>query len=390
MSEKAPSQSAKKAVLTGANEEQLAQLRIEIDQLQSQIATLSKQQGSESQEAIVRCAACLPQCCVNQPTNPSQPNFIPDFNIPLIAAGGGDQYCAIQQDLGPLAGLLGTWVSPRFAGYNVMPLPQATAPLGFILKNVFYYEVTTFSAIQGKVANRAGTYEQDAYTIFYSQRVFFADGVQKDELVHAENGSWLHQVTAPQGTGPLDKEPYIGSPPAPNPIPPQDPTRAIVKQVSIPHGNSILALGAAEEIVGAPTIPVASALPIGAPDTFAIPYGTDVPQNPNVNPNIVLEIALEQLAQNGVKVDKTTVLSVDTDNHGQVANTPFMKENSNVPRFKTTFWLEQLSNGQLQLQYTQDITLEFPLQVAGTGNRKGGVKTFKFPHITANTLFKVK
>ena len=271
-----------------------------------------------------------------------------------------------------------------------MPIPQATAPNGFILKNIPYYEVMTFSAIQGKVANRAGTYEQDAYTIFYSQRVFFAEGPQANKLVHAENGSWLHQVTAPQGQGPLNTAPYIPSPPAPNPIPPQDPTRTLVKQVSVPHGNSILALGSAAYFAGAPTIPVANALPIDAPESFRIPYGTDIPENPNINPNIVLQVALDSLASQGIAVTNTTALTVDTDNQGLVANTPFMKQNSNVPRFQNTFWLEQLSNGQHMLQYTQNITLEYPIESAGANRAKKTVTTYKFPHITANTLFKVQ
>lgn len=370
-----------------SEKKQLEQLKIDIEQLQSAIDDFGKSHDAENKGAVSACLSCLPQCS-QEPTNPDQPHFIPDYNIPLIATGGGNQVCDIQENLGPLAPLLGTWVSPRYAGFNVMPIPQATAPNGFILKNIFYYEVTTFSAIQGKVANRAGTYEQDAYTIFYSQRVFFADGVQKDQLVHAENGSWLHQVINPQGQGPVNTPPYVPSPPAPEPLPPQDPTRAVVKQASIPHGNSILALGGSEFIQGAPVIPVVSALPIDAPYAFSIPYGTDIPENLNINPNFILEVALEKQRQQGIEVVHTTALHVDSDNHGQVANTPFMKENSDVPRFTNSVWLEQLSNGMQQLQYTQNITLEFPLP--NPDSPKSDRVRYLFPHITANTLYKVK
>lgn len=367
----------------------LEQLKIDIEQLQSAVHELGgERSGGGGGDALYQCLACQPQCSPT-PTNPDQPQFIPDFNIPLVASGGGDQYCAIQQSLGDLAPLLGTWVSPRYAGFNVMPIPQATAPTGFILKNIFYYEVMTFSAIQGKVANRAGTFEQDAYTIFYSQRVFFADGAQKDQLVHAENGSWLHQVMNPQGQGPLNTQPYIPSPPAPETIPPQDPTRAIVKQVSIPHGNSILALGGSSRFTGAPEIPVVSALPVDAPEAFAIPYGTDIPENLNINPNFVLEVALEQQRKQGIDVLETVALHVDTDNHGQVANTPFMQEFSNVPRFANTVWIEQLSNGLQQLQYSQNITLEFPLPTPSR-RKEPAIERYRFPHITANTLYKMK
>lgn len=372
-----------------SKQDPITQLQVEIAQLQSAFEGLNKQHTQAiDQSAILRCATCIPQQfshCSDKPTNPQQPNFVPDFNVPLIAAGGGDQNCDILEKLGPLAGLIGTWVSTRYGGFNVMPIPQDNAPNGFILKNMPYYEVMTFSAIQGKVANRAGNYEQDAYTIFYSQRVFFAEGPQKDELIHAENGSWLHQVTAPQGQGKLNKPPYV--PDAPDPIPKQDENRTIVKQVSVPHGNSILAIGHHNSFNSAPTIPVANALPSDGGNCFKVPYGTQTPYNPNVNPNIVLQVALDSLSQQGIGVVNTTVLDVDTQTDGNIANTPFMKAHSDVPMFKTTMWLERLSNGKEMLQYTQDITLEFSLI---NGDDPSKRSKYKFPHITANTLFKVQ
>ncbi|MBQ4862846.1 hypothetical protein J8L98_14255 [Pseudoalteromonas sp. MMG013] len=367
----------------------IAQLQVEVAQLQSAFEDLNKQcSPSNAHNAILRCATCVPQPlnnCTDKATNPQQPHFIPDFNIPLIAAGGGDQKCDILEKLGPLASLIGTWVSTRYGGFNVMPIPQDNAPNGFILKNISYYEVMTFSAIQGKVANRAGNYEQDAYTIFYSQRVFFADGPQKDELVHAENGSWLHQVTAPQGQGTLNIAPWV--PDTPDPLPQQEQNRTIVKQVSVPHGNSILAIGHHDSFGGAPSIPVANALPTAGGNSFKVPYGVDIPENPNVNPNIVLQVALDSLYQQGIEVVETTVLDVDTETDGNIANTPFMKAHADVPRFKTTLWLERLSNGLDMLQYTQDITLDFSLI---NGKDPGKRTRYKFPHITANTLFKVQ
>ncbi|MCL1048371.1 heme-binding protein [Shewanella abyssi] len=367
----------------------LEQLDMSVQQLTSVVAELEKQCPVAEQAVpesaplgcpITRCNDSNPStrlCAVNTPV---QSPFVPDYDIPLLAPGGGDTKPDILAKLGPLAGLIGTWVSQRFSGFNVMPIPQVTAPNGFILKNHSYYEVITFSAIQGKVANRSGEYEQDAYTLFYEQRVFFADGPQADELVHAENGSWLHQVTAPQGQNSLNTRPFIPTPPAPNPIPAQNPLTAIVKQVSVPHGNSILALGGASKIFGAPKIPVANCLPLDAPKAFNVAYGVDDAKNPNINPNAVLNVALLELAAKGVQVSNTTTLTVDSCNKGAIANTPFMKKHSDVSAFSTTYWLEQLSTGQLQLQYTQDITLDLPI----------GGKKYKFPHITANTLTKVQ
>lgn len=318
---------------------------------------------------VVRCAACV-----------TGATFVPDYAIPLLAPGGGDHNPAILEKLGPLAALIGTWVSPSRNGYNVMPIPQATAPNGFILKNFSYYEVMTFSAIQGKVANRGGTFEQDCYTIFYEQRVFFADGPQANQLVHAENGTWLHLVTAPQGQGPLNTPPDIPSPPAPSIIPPQPPTLQIAKQISVPHGNSVLAMGGIAALAGAPDIPNVSALPVGAPPAYDAPYGANVPSNPNVNPNIVLQGALQALSAQGIHVMSTQEISVDSANNGHVSSISFEQRFSSVTRYATTLWLEQLSNGQLMLQYSQNISMQFSQQ-----DNSSPV----FPHITANTLMKV-
>lgn len=299
----------------------------------------------------------------------------PDVTTPLLRAGKGQCDPEILKKLGPLASFIGTWVSNRSTGYNVMPIPEATAPNGFILKNFYYFEEITFSAIEGKVANRGGTYEQDAYTLFYEQRVFFSDGEEINKLVHAENGTWLHLIKGQQLMGAVGQFP-IASPPAPCPIPSQNPKTAIVKQVSVPHGNSILAMGGVKTINGAPKIPIVSALPENAPESYKKAYGADVPTNPNVNPNIVLECALK----NSPQVIRTHIFDVDSDNNGGIQNIPFMQTHTNVKRFTNALWLEELVTGELQMQYSQNILLEFPQTDGGS---------IVFPHIVANTLRKL-
>jgi len=368
------------------SDQELSQLQVEIDKLSTAVDKLLESSSCPVQHsaqpgrcpvehcAVSRCAASPVPAPIVSPTMP----FVPDYAIPLLAPGGGNNNPAELAALGPLAGLIGTWVSGR-TGYNVMPLPQATAPNGFILKNLAYYEVMTFSAIQGKVTNRGGVEEQESYTLFYEQRVFFADGPQANTLVHAENGAWLLMATAQQGQGPLDGAPTIPSPPAPSPIPPQNPAQQIVKQVSVPHGNCVLALGDYNEFAGAPDIPEVNTLPIDAPPAFDGPYGTNMPGNPNINPNIVLQEALNALAGQGLSVVNTIEFNVDSDNSGGVHNIPFEMAHANVPRYASRVWLETLSNGQLMLQYSQNISLNIPLSAG----------TFLFPHITANTLTKV-
>lgn len=303
----------------------------------------------------------------------------PDITTPILRAGGGDTNPEILQKLGPLAILIGTWASSPTTGFCVMPLPEATAPNEFILKNFYYYEEITFSAIEGKVANRGGTFEQDCYTLFYEQRVFFSDQPQKNQLVHAENGSWLHLVTAEQLQGPVGGCP-ISIPPAPNPIPPQNPERTIAKQVSIPHGNSMLALGNVIWSEGAPDIPEVSTLPIGAPPSYSAPYGSNTPSNPNINPNIVLTEALK----NSAPVAQTFTFFVDSDNDGGIANIPFIKSHADVTQFTNNMWLEQLVTGEWQMQYSQNVSLKFP------STQKGKHSNIVFPHILANTLRRIK
>jgi len=305
------------------------------------------------------------------------PAPLPDITTPLLRSDGGENNPDIIVKLGPLAGLIGTWASSKTTGFCVMPLPEATAPNQFILKNFYYFEEITFSALAGKVANRGGTFEQNSYTLFYEQRVYFSDQPQENQLVHAENGTWLHLLTATQLQGTVGGAP-IPSPPAPDPIPPQDPALTIVKQISIPHGNSILATGSVTHTDGPPTIPDVSCLPINAPESYSAPYGSNTSSNPNINPNIVLVEALK----NSPPVLQTYRFDVDSNCSGGIANVPFVKRHADVNRFTNTLWLELLATGEWQIQYSQNVSLSFP----GTQ----GNNNIIFPHILANTLRRVR
>lgn len=290
--------------------------------------------------------------------------------------------------LGPLKDLVGRWASEKDSknGYNVMPLPQVdvgNTPINnVILKNFYYYEEMDFGFI-GRVPNRGGTFAQHCYALLYEQRVTISDGPNKDVGVHAENGTWLRLVTEPQFVGPYgDLDPnksgtaVLAVPPAPSTglIPGQSPSREIAKQVSVPHGNSLLAIGRVTEINGKPDIPKASTLPIGAPPAVLERYYTSG-LTEDLDPNTVLRAKLQATQ----KVDRTVAISVSTANGGQIGNIPFMKVHANVSLFETTLWLEYLADGSKQLQYSQTINMQFP--------EVGGGVTF--PHITANTLKKV-
>lgn len=273
--------------------------------------------------------------------------------------------------LGPLKMLIGTWSNTQDAllGYNVMPLPEIGKPGNVILKNFHYYEVMKFNFV-GNAPNRGGTFEQNCYALSYDQQVRFSEFQCKGKPVHAENGIWLHLQTGDQTKGPYGGSSggaVLPSPPAPHFRPTQDGARCIAKQVSVPHGNSMLCLGTYETINGPPTIPDIDCVPHAAPSSVQNKYKTALDRNPNA-------ILQQQLKK--VKVNKTTILRVSTDNGGGLTNIPFIRNHANVTRFETTFWIEELTNGKRQLQYSQNAVLEL-------ATVDGHVP---FPHVTVNTL----
>lgn len=325
-------------------------------------------------------------------------NTVPDTSEALASDPAQTSPGVPVAQLGPLQYLIGTWTNQNLPGtnlggpqtpysYNVMPLPQVdpSSPTGYILKNFSYYEELTFTAIHGNAPNRGGIGQQVAYTVFYEQRVYFAEGPNKDALVHAENGSLLYLVDTTQPLGPYGNgdQPGIGTQTVQNSVPP---TQAfnLVKQVSVPHGNSILALGnytasGGTGVAGVPSIPAASPLPIGVNTQQYI--ADDPVTNPQpgftANPNQVLVNAL-------VARPCTNYLNLhlsSANSSGSVTNIGFEQQHANVSRYDFDYWLESFdgTDNYTQMQYSQTITLQLPI-----GNSK-----MNFPHVTVNTLTKL-
>ena len=347
------------------------------------------------------------------------PNAIP---LPLLAL--------FQQEL------VGTWANLNFGldaqnnpvggpdnplSYCLMPLPQPLTALptpGYILKNFTYHEVLKFNgpfnpadpgdpiAIAAEAANRGGiaggqAISQNCRALFYEQQVQFTQGPATSSVIHVENGCWLSLPEFVQQDGPYAGTydpaavpPYmqdIDMTPAPEPM-----LASIARQTSVPHGNSILALGTAdlEFRPGAPTIPVAvSSLPVGLTDTEA--YTTQQPQNltppaPGAsradildyqnyqNPSVSLTLAPNQVLQQAVDIiqpDSFLFFSIGTDSGGSVTNIPFEQKASNVSGYSAEFWIMK-KGSKKYLAYTQTILMVFTIN---------GVE-ITFPHITANTV----
>jgi hypothetical protein len=260
--------------------------------------------------------------------------------------------------LGPLADLPGTWMGK---GFNLISLPDFHDGKPFRLQLNTTVETLQFTPVGGKVPNRGSA--QDDILLFgvtYLQRV--SDGITNSAL-HIEPGLWLHV-------------PATTTPNAPE---------SIVRQGTIPHGDSLLATGPViDPIAGGPSIsPVDSTpslnppgAPLGAdylapfanpplPDGFKLPYVKNI--------NLALQDAIS-----GQNIVRTVVLLASTSNGGGILNIPFVTSNANATKLDTIFWIEtvQQSDGSqfLQLQYTQTVILNF--------------LGIDWPHISVATLVK--
>ena len=307
--------------------------------------------------------------------------------------------------------LIGTWKNDgvplgkdgKPLSYNVMPLPQVEPQkgypccLGYILKNFTFTETIRFNdpkaiTIPALAPNRGGRYTQNSHALFYDQQVYFAEGPGKGNTVHVENGAWLHLTSAAQPLGP-----YNNVPAKPGPIIQQPPFMTVAKQIAVPHGNSVLALGSYQDKVkGAPDIPD---LPFPYPgtgegaeaDVSAFPYYTQLINNDdyeNPNPDYTLNPnrPLQELVK-AIKPDCYVYWRVTTDplpdvEHeiakGSVTNIPFEQKRANASSYCAEYWLLSTDGGKSfdYLAYNQVINLTIPLMG----------QPYNFPHITANTV----
>ncbi|WP_033416944.1 heme-binding protein [Hahella ganghwensis] len=310
----------------------------------------------------------------------------PNLTQPLIHEPDQSEPPAPTTALGPLEFLVGTWTNQNLANdnqggpaspysYCLMPLPQEES---YILKNFSYYEEITFSAIHGTAPNRGGYGTQVANTLFYEQRIYFADGPAKDQLVHAENGSWLYLTDAKQLLGPYGngEKPGLGDQTVPNSQAPSQ-KYDIIKQMSVPHGNSILSAGSYANKTGSPVIePPPLILPTGVnTDQYKVKNVGNLNPEFTENPNLPLATAIQKNpASSYIQFD------VDSNDGGHpVTNIGFEQQHAKVSRYFARYWLESFgSSDYTQLQYSQTIVMDIP--VNGT--------VISFPHVTTNTLTK--
>ena len=284
--------------------------------------------------------------------------------------------------LGPLGNLPGEWKNlPNLPGrgWNMIALPFAGGKSNYRLLLNQYNETLKFSTVDKGIPNRGIPDDQFVAALDYEQsikQIAAADSPKSGEAgnpdlpIHHEPGLWMHIID--KRTEDID----------------------IARLATIPHGDSVLALGRSTESERSPKIPEISGLPIGVDQSLDNPYlvpykhfhdnlfqGLFTPVKPN---------ALLNAANKGVNITKVTVLRVDTKiATGGIVNIPFIVRQANATEMTSIFWIQELGerdvNGQpkLRLQYTQTVFLDFfPREDGESG-------PIRWPHISINTLEKV-
>jgi hypothetical protein len=318
--------------------------------------------------------------------------------VPPPAKALTDRGVAPPPDLGPLEQLLGVWTG-RGTGWNMIALPFQNAPAppaGFkfrVLMNQ-YDEELQFTFVDDNVPNRGLTRpgdpdsDQFVVTLDYQQKI--KQVVAEDRpvsglagppglAIHHEPGLWLYEKNR------RSKDDQIQG----NVV--SEVELDVARLASIPHGNSVLALGKSERHKGMPEIPRISGLPSGRfedvtspdydfrdalnPDPYLAPYkhyidnpfmGTaaGVPGFPGFSPADMNQIL--RFANRGVNIVRTTTLTVDsTRKRAGISNVPFSVREAEPVSMKSTFWIQELDEKdqtgkpKLRLQYSQVVMLNF-------------------------------
>jgi hypothetical protein len=166
------------------------------------------------------------------------------------------------ENLGLIGGLAGTW---QGKGFNLIARPdfQGDAPLYLQLNQT--NETLTAHPIGSPIPNRG--FGQDDMQLFGLTYLDQISDAPTGGALHIEPGIW---VTQPETAYPDELPPPGG--------------QIIARMASIPHGNSLLAQGAATPITSPPVLPspteeyAFSAFPSFNSTPFAIPAGGGAPQ----------------------------------------------------------------------------------------------------------------
>lgn len=305
-------------------------------------------------------------------------------------------------ELGLLRYLPGTWQnSERFAnrGWNMIALPfsiQSSSDRGDrrdyrVLANqynetLFLKEADKGVPNRGVIRDIDANLDQTLIALDYEQfirQIRSADspisGKAKENVaaaIHHEPGLWLQILNHHK----------LGA--------------NIARLGTIPHGNSLLALGTAEELGENPTITIpevnpfpfltATQVPLDQDPLagYLEPYSAFVAPNNTFFPNNLDLRNLHGLLQAGTPVNIKSGIkySVSTNiETGGIVNIPFIVDQADTVQMDSTFWIYELhemdQNHQpvMVMQYLQVVMLDFFEKFDGSGK-------IRWPHVSLNTM----
>ncbi|MEO9648765.1 MAG: heme-binding protein [Roseobacter sp.] len=318
-----------------------------------------------------------------------------------------------EEVLGPLRLLPGIWKNTddlHGFGFNMIALPFApNEDAGYRLLMNQYDEELHFSIVDKGVPNRGSGFDpatqsaveadQTIVALDYDQRIiqiaaedFPASGktdIFQGQAIHKEPGLWLHMTD--QNTNGIN----------------------IARLGTVPHGNSLLTLGRAQNdpVAGLPpnVIPNVNGVVVGGgtdpnEDDFVPPYfdpykhfhenpfkgSVDIPGFDGFEPVDMTALLRHALATKlPGEVKRTMRLHVDsTLDHAGIVNIPFVVRQADATAMNATFLIyevEDSETGRLRyfMQYVQNVILDF------IGRPDGHPGRARWPHVSINTMERV-
>jgi hypothetical protein len=337
--------------------------------------------------------------------------------------------------LGPLRWLPGKWENTeelKGFGFNMMALPFAQSPNGYRLLMNQYNEILNFSVVDEGVPNRGlrpdpdtGQVDQTIVALDYNQvitqinsddsfLVISSDNTLRlsksglsnrfdDRPIHHEPGLWLYMTDHASSD------------------------MNIARMGSVPHGNSFLAVGGAEESEWQDLspqerdglVPNINGVVVGGgvdpdevdldPPYFA-PYKhfhenpykgkVGIPGFSGMDPvhtTVLLRHALEKVLMGIGEIKQVKKLHVDSTldhsginrvSHSGIVSIPFVVREADTTAMNATFIIyevEDSKSGRIRyfMQYAQNVILDFINRPDGHPGRA------RWPHISINTMERV-
>lgn len=319
---------------------------------------------------------------------------------------GGDRYVGSAStddpELGDLQYLPGAWQnSDRFLdrGWNMIALPfsvqggtDGADPRDYRVLANQYNETLLLKEADKGVPNRGvirdidANLDQTLIALDYEQFIKQVDSQDspvsgkakegKPVPIHHEPGLWLQMLNHHQ------------------------PGANIARLGSIPHGNSLLALGTAELLGDNPVVTIpevnpfpfltATQVPLDQEplDRYLEPYNDFVAPNNTFFPNNLDLRNLHGLLQASTPTNIKSGIRYTVDTQietGGIVNIPFIVDQADTAEMRSTFWVYELdelddyNKPVMVMQYMQVVMLDFFNKFDGSGK-------IRWPHVSLNTM----